>query len=75
MAFYGNEEIDDESCDSYASDDSRESDLDFDYGQLIDKLDEPEFSDKDSVMNTEEFQFMNESYVAYDGYTSISLME
>ena len=28
MAFYGNNEIDDESCDSYMSDDSRESGLD-----------------------------------------------
>ena len=30
MAFYGSNEVDDESCDSYMSDDSRESDLDFD---------------------------------------------
>lgn len=57
MAFYGIDEVDDKFCRSYASDDSRESDFHFDYDEL-------EFSDEDSVMNTEDFQSINENYVA-----------
>ena len=34
MEFYGNNEVDDEFCDSYTSDDSSESDFDFDYDEL-----------------------------------------
>ena len=40
MEFYGNNEVDDESCDSYASDDISESDFDFEYDGLADNLDE-----------------------------------
>jgi hypothetical protein len=36
MEFYGNNEVDDESCDSYASEDTNESDFDFDYDELVD---------------------------------------
>ncbi len=36
MEFYGNNEVDDESCDSYDSDDTSESDFDFDYDELVD---------------------------------------
>lgn len=75
MEFYKNNEVDDESCDSSTSDDSRESDFDFDYGELVDNLDELELSDEDSHMDTEELELMNESYVAGGGHTSISLKE
>ncbi|CAF4831105.1 unnamed protein product, partial [Rotaria sp. Silwood2] len=36
MEFYGNNEVDDESYDSDASDDTSESDFDFDYDELAD---------------------------------------
>jgi hypothetical protein len=47
MEFYGNNEVDDESCDSYTDDDSSDSDFDFDYDELVDNLDELELSDED----------------------------
>jgi hypothetical protein len=47
MEFSGYNEVDDESCDSYNSDDSSESDFDFDYDELVDSLDELELSDED----------------------------
>ena len=75
MAFYGNNEVDDESCDSCTSDDSRESDFDFDYVELVDNLDELELSDEDSYMYTEELELMNESYITDGGHISISLKE
>jgi hypothetical protein len=59
MEFYGNNEVDDESYDSYASDDISESDFDFDYDELADNLDELELSDEDLD----------------GGFTSISLKE
>ena len=47
MEFYENDAVDHESCDSYASDDTSESDFDFDYDELVDSLDELELSDED----------------------------
>jgi hypothetical protein len=75
MASNGNNELDDESCDSCTSDDSRESDFDFDYDDLVDNLNELELLDEDSAMDTGELKLMNETYVADGGHTSISLKE
>jgi hypothetical protein len=47
MEFYENNEVDDQSCDSYISDDSSESDYDFNYDKLVDNLDELELFDED----------------------------
>ena len=71
MEFYGNDEGNDESYDSYASDDTSESDFDFDYDELVDNFDEFELSDED----VEELNPMNESYVTHGGFTSISLKQ
>ncbi len=61
MEFYGNNEVDDESYDSYASDDTNESDFDFDYDELADILDELELSGEDLDVYAEELNSMNES--------------
>ncbi|CAF1543204.1 unnamed protein product [Adineta ricciae] len=75
MEFDGNNELDDESHDSYASDDTSESDLDFDYDELVDNLDEVELSDEDLDVNAEDPNSMNESYITHCGFTSISLKQ
>jgi hypothetical protein len=75
MASNGNNELDDESCDSCTSDDSRESDFDFDYDDLVDNLNVLELLDEDSDMDTGELKLMNETYVVDGGHTSISLKE
>ena len=48
IEFYGNDEGNDESYDSYASDDTSESDFDFDYDELVDNFDEFELFDEDT---------------------------
>ena len=75
MEFYGNDEGNDESCDSYASDDTSESDFDFDYDELVDNFDEFELSDEDIEVYVEELNPMNESYITDGGFTLISLKE
>ena len=75
LEFYGNNEVDDESCDSYNSDDISESDFDFDYDELVDNLDELELSDEDLDVYSDELNFMNESYITDGGFTSISPKE
>ena len=72
MEFDGNDEGNDESYDSYASD---ESDFDFDSDELVDNFDEFELSDEDIEVYVEELNSMNESYVTDDDFTSISLKE
>ena len=75
MEFYGNDEGNDESCDAYASDDTSESDFDFDYQELVDNFDDFELSEEDIEVYVEELNPMNESYVTDGGFTSISLNE
>ena len=75
MKFYGNDEGNDESCDSYASDDDRESDFDFDYDELVDNFDEFELSDEDIEVYVEELNLMNENCITDGGSTSISFKE
>jgi hypothetical protein len=75
MEFYGNNEVDDESCDSYASEDTNESDFDFDYDELVDNWDELKLSDEDLNLCAEELNSMDESYITDGGFTSISLKE
>ena len=75
MEFYGNDEGNDESYDSYASDDTTESDFDFDYHELVDNFDEFELSDEDIEVYVTELNPMNESYVTDGGFTSTSLKE
>ena len=75
MEFYGNDKGNDESYDSYASDDTNESDFDFDYDELVDNFDEFELSDEDIEVYVEELNPMNESYVTDGSFTSISLKE
>jgi hypothetical protein len=75
MEFYGNNEVDDESYDSHASDDTSESDFDFDYDELADNLDELELSDEDLDVYAEELNSVNESNIADGDFTSISLKE
>jgi hypothetical protein len=69
MEFYRNNEICDESCTSYTIDDSRQSDFDVDYDELVDNLDELELSDEYSDMYTEKLKLMNKIYVADSSYT------
>ena len=75
MEFYGNDEGNDESYDSYASNDTSESDFDFDYDELVDNFDEFELSDEHIEVYVEELNPMNESYVTDGGFTSISLKQ
>ena len=75
MKSYGNDEGNDESYDSYASDDTSESDFDFDYDELVDNFDEFGLSDEDIEVYVEELNPMNESYVTDGGFTSISLKQ
>ena len=75
MEIYGNDEGNDESYDSYASDDTSESDFDFNYDELVDNFDEFELSDEDIEVYVEELNPMNRSYVTDGGFTSISLKE
>ena len=75
MEFCGNGEGNDESYDSYASDDTSESDFDFDYDELVDNFDEFELSDEDIKVYVEERNPINESYVTDSNFTSISLKE
>ena len=42
MQFYGNNEVNDESCDLCTSDVGSESDFDFDHDELVNNLDELE---------------------------------
>ncbi|CAF1514224.1 unnamed protein product, partial [Rotaria sp. Silwood1] len=60
MEFYGNNEVDDNSYDSYASDDTSESDFDLDYDELADSFDELELSDEDLDAYAEQLNSMNE---------------
>ncbi len=75
MEFYENNDLDDESYDSSASDDTSESDFDFDSDELVDNLDELELSDEDLDPHAEELDSINESYITDAGFTSISLKE
>ena len=54
MEFYRNNEVDDDSSDPYTSDDSSESNFDFDYDELVDNLDDLEPSDEDLNAYAEE---------------------
>ena len=67
MEFYGNDEGNDKSYDSYTT----ECELDFDYDELMDNFDGVELSDED----VEERNPINESYVTDGGFTSISLKQ
>jgi len=73
--FYQNNEVEDQFSNSQASDERSESDFDFDYDELVDNLDELEFSDKDLHIYLEEQNSMNESYITDGGFASISLTE
>jgi hypothetical protein len=73
IEFYENDEVDEESCDSYASADASESDFDFDYDGLVDNLDEIELFDEDLDLYTEKLDSINESYITDGSFTSNSL--
>ena len=76
MEPYGNMELDDHPYDSYASDDTSESDFDFDDDELADNLDELELSDdEDSDVYAEELNSMSESSITDSAFTSICLKE
>ena len=75
MDLYENNEVDNESDVSYASDDTLESDFDFDSDELADDLDEFELSDEDLDVYEEELNLMNGSHIKDGGFTSISLKE
>ena len=75
MEFYGNIELDNQPYDSYASDDTSESDFDFENDELADNLNELEFSDEDLDVYAEELNSMDESSISDSGFTSISLKE
>ena len=75
MKFYGNNVVEDESDVSYASDNTKEIDFDFDSDELVDNLDELELSDEDLNAYQEEPNLMNENDIADGGFTSISLKE
>ena len=72
MEFYANNEVDDESYGSYASDGTSESGFEFDFDKLVDNSDKLELSDEDSCIYAEK---MNESYITDGGFTSISRKE
>lgn len=73
MPFDGNMELDDPPYDSFASDDTSESDFDFDYGELADHLDELELSDEDSDAYAKEINSISETSITDSGFTSTSL--
>ena len=75
MEFYGNDEDNDESSDSYICDDTSENDFNFNYDELVDNFNEFELSDEDIEVYVEELSSMNEKYVSDSGFTSISLKE
>jgi hypothetical protein len=75
MESYGNDEVEDEFCDSYANDDTSESDFDFDYDELFDSLDELELSDEDLDVYAEKLNSMNESYVTDDDFFYLNLFQ
>ena len=75
LEFYGNDERNDELYDSHASDDTSESDFDFNYDELVDNFDEFELSEEDIEVYVEELNPMNESYVTDGDFTPISLKE
>ena len=74
MEFYGNIELDDQPYDSYASDDTSESDFDFENDELVDNLDKLELSDEDLDVYAK-LNSMNESSITDSRFTSISLKE
>ena len=75
MEFYGNNEGNEESSDSYVCDDTSENDFNFDYDELVDNFNEFELSDENIEVYVEELNSMNEKYVSGSGFTSISLKE
>ena len=75
MEFYGNIELDDQPYDSHASDDTSQSDFDFENDELADNLDELEFSDEDLDVYAEELNSMDESSITDSGFTLISFKE
>lgn len=75
MESYENDESNDDLYDSYASDDTSESDFEFGYDELVDNFDEIELSDEDMDIDTEDLNLLNESYITHSGFTSISLKE
>ena len=75
MEFDENNELDDESYDSSASDDISENDLGFNSDELLDNLDELELFDEEPDLHTEKLDSINENYILNGGVTSISLKE
>ena len=75
MEFYGNDEANDKSYGSHASDDTSESDFDFYHDELVDNFDEFELSDDDIKVYVEELNLINENYFTNGDFTSISLKE
>ena len=75
MEFYENNEVYEESSDSYISEDNTESDSDFDYNGIIDDTDELQISEEDSDANEMEENSLDGSQAVGGGFTSISLKE
>ena len=75
MEFYENNEVYEESSDSYISEDNTESDSDFDYNGIIDDIDELQISEEDSDANEMEENSLDGSQAVGGGFTSISLKE
>ena len=75
MEFYENNEVYEESSDSYISEDNTESDSDFDYNGIIDDIDELQISGEDSDANEMEENSLDGSQAVGGGFTSISLKE
>ena len=69
MKFYRNNEVDNEFSDSYASDDSSESNFDFEYDDLVNNFDERELSDESLGINTAEPDSRNEIYNKNTGFS------
>ena len=65
-------EVDDESCDSHATDDDSESDLDFNHDELVDDFDDLELSDEDPDAYVDELNSSDEIIDADGGFTAIS---
>ena len=72
MEFDGESEVDDESCDSHATDDPSESDFDFNHDELVDDFDDLELSDEEPDAYVDELNSSDEIIDADGGFASIS---
>ena len=72
MEFDGESEVDDESCDSYDTDDTSENDFNFNDDELVDDFDDLKLPDEDPDAYVNEQNSADETITTNSGFTSIS---